>query len=83
MLYRSHYMHFHRLALELLHHSRRKLPASPDFPRSKIIQSLSHLVSSIDFHRSPNQWKLCHLRPSQEDAPSDTWYSSIARTQLG
>ena len=32
------------------------------------------------FHRSPNEWQLYHLRPSQEDAPSDIGYGSITRT---
>lgn len=39
------------LALELLHHSRNKVPASHavDLPRSEIIQNLSNLVSSIGY----------------------------------
>ncbi|CAD6589419.1 MAG: hypothetical protein ASARMPRED_004039 [Alectoria sarmentosa] len=37
------------LALELLHHSRNKLQANYNFPRSEIIQKLSNLISSIDF----------------------------------
>lgn len=37
------------LALELLHHSRNKQQTTHDFPRSDIIQSLSNLISSIEF----------------------------------
>lgn len=42
------------LALELLHHSRNKLQADVDFPRSEIIQSLSNLISAIDFIVRPS-----------------------------
>ena len=35
--------------MELLHHSRYKPQADSDFPRSEIIQSLSNLISAIDF----------------------------------
>lgn len=57
-----------------MHHSRNKSQAVPDFPRSEIIQSLSNLISSIDFivHPTNGNFIICGQAKKMLQAILDT-----------